>query len=100
MPSIKSSILTYGHPVQLVSPRYRGSAIHSRAPLSSSGANQGTGWYLRAQSTPLHTVLTEKKERQECIREDNSNDEDGAEITSEIGRRKKLLQKIVLIERK
>lgn len=58
---LKSAKLTFGHPVQCACPRYHGSATHSPAPWSSSGANQETGWYLRTLSAPRHTELTEHR---------------------------------------
>lgn len=63
--------LTFGHPVRCASHRCHGSAIHSRAPLSSSVANQETGWYLRARSTPLHTELTAAGEKRELKKKDS-----------------------------
>lgn len=53
--------LTFVRLVQCVSPRYHGSATHSQALWSSSGANRETGWYLKPRSAPLHTVLTWRK---------------------------------------
>lgn len=89
---LKLALLTSGHPVQCVSPRYHGSAIHSLGLWNSSGANQETGWYPRARSTPLHKELTEQK-RGEKLRwgrgpGDRENDERGDVITTVTGKQK------------
>lgn len=53
-------VLTSWCPVRCVSPHSHESATRSPAPWSNSGANQGTGWFLRVRSAPLHTELWSK----------------------------------------
>lgn len=87
---LESAILTSGHPVRCVSPRYHGSAIHSLAPWSSSGANQERGWYLKARSTPLHTELTEQKKGKKLRWERGLGDWENDELENKLERENQL----------
>lgn len=65
MSQFNRQIRTSGYPVQCASPRYRGSATHSPALWSNSGANQETRWCPRPRSTPPRTELTEERRETE-----------------------------------